>query len=47
MAPQKMAHPDGEIGTARAAKRANVIMILSTVSSTALEDVATTGTYVD
>ncbi|KAM7296940.1 hydroxyacid oxidase 1 [Ixodes scapularis] len=37
---QKMAHPDGEMATARAAQKANTLMILSTLSNTTLEDVA-------
>ncbi|ALC40602.1 CG18003 [Drosophila busckii] len=37
---QKMAHPDGEIGNARAAGKAGAIYILSTLSNTSLEDVA-------
>jgi 4-hydroxymandelate oxidase len=36
---QKLAHPDGEIATAKAAKQADTIMVLSTSSSTSLEDV--------
>jgi 4-hydroxymandelate oxidase len=35
----KLAHPDGEIATAKAAKEADTIMVLSTSSSTSLEDV--------
>uniref|UniRef100_V5HKL6 (S)-2-hydroxy-acid oxidase n=1 Tax=Ixodes ricinus TaxID=34613 RepID=V5HKL6_IXORI len=37
---QKMAHPEGEMATARAAQKANTLMILSTLSNTTLEDVA-------
>ncbi len=37
---QRMAHPDGELATARAAGAQKVAMCLSTISSTALEDVA-------
>ncbi|XP_029845771.2 hydroxyacid oxidase 1 [Ixodes scapularis] len=37
---QKMAHPDGEMATARAAQKANTLMILSTLSNTTMEDVA-------
>lgn len=37
---QKMAHPEGEMATARAAQKANTLMILSTLSNTKLEDVA-------
>ncbi len=36
---QKMAHPDGECGTARACSGAQVPMCLSSLSTTALEDV--------
>ncbi len=35
----KLAHPDGEIATVRAAGGAGTIMILSTLSNTAIEDV--------
>ncbi|KAH8303077.1 hypothetical protein KR044_012222 [Drosophila immigrans] len=37
---QKLAHPDGEIGMARAAGKAGSIYILSTLSTTSLEDLA-------
>jgi isopentenyl diphosphate isomerase/L-lactate dehydrogenase-like FMN-dependent dehydrogenase len=37
---QKAFHADGELGSARAARRRNHLQILSTVSSTAIEDVA-------
>jgi (S)-2-hydroxy-acid oxidase len=37
---QRMAHPDGELATARAAKAQNIAMTLSTIASTSLEDVA-------
>ncbi len=36
---QKMAHPDGECGTARACSRAQLPMCLSSLSTTALEEV--------
>ncbi len=36
----QLAHPEGELATARAAAAAGVLMVLSTLSSTALEDVA-------
>jgi (S)-2-hydroxy-acid oxidase len=36
----KMAHPDGELATVRACKRANALMILSLFSTTSLENVA-------
>jgi L-lactate dehydrogenase (cytochrome) len=39
----RMMHPDGELGVARAASRAGVPFVLSTVASTSIEDVATTG----
>ena len=41
---QRMAHPDGELATARAAGAAGTIMILSTLSNTAVEDVVTAAT---
>lgn len=37
---QKMAHPDGECGNARAAGAKGLIYILSTLSTTSIEDVA-------
>jgi isopentenyl diphosphate isomerase/L-lactate dehydrogenase-like FMN-dependent dehydrogenase len=37
---QKMAHPHGEAGTARAAAAAGTLMIVSTLSTTRLEEVA-------
>jgi 4-hydroxymandelate oxidase len=37
---QRMAHPDGELATARAASRAGTIMVVSTTTQTYLEDVA-------
>lgn len=36
---QKLAHPIGEAGTAKAAEAAGTVMILSTLSTTSLEDV--------
>ena len=36
---QQLAHPDGELATARAAHRAGTLMILSTFSTVSLEDV--------
>ncbi|MFT5145109.1 MAG: 4-hydroxymandelate oxidase [Rhodothermales bacterium] len=36
----KLAHPDGEIAVARAAEQAGIVQILSTASTTSLEDVA-------
>jgi 4-hydroxymandelate oxidase len=40
MTSQRMAHPDGELASARAARRAGTIFILSTAASYAVEDVA-------
>ncbi|KAL4349054.1 hypothetical protein AHAS_Ahas10G0003600 [Arachis hypogaea] len=40
---QKMAHPQGELATARAASEADTIMTLSTVSTCSIEEVASTG----
>ena len=40
----KLAHPDGELATARAAGTAGTIMILSTLSTTAVEDVVAAAT---
>jgi 4-hydroxymandelate oxidase len=40
---QRMAHPDGEIATARAARARNVPMCVSTIASSTLEDVAADG----
>lgn len=37
---QRMAHPDGELATARAAAAAGSVMVLSTLSNTAIEEVA-------
>ncbi|EDW61733.1 uncharacterized protein [Drosophila virilis] len=37
---QKLAHPDGELGTARAAGQAGSIFILSTLSTCSIEEVA-------
>lgn len=42
-AAHKLAHPDGELATARAAKRAETIQILSTMSTTPVEDVTAVG----
>jgi 4-hydroxymandelate oxidase len=39
----KLAHPDGELAIARAAKSANVIQCLSCLSNASLEEVATVG----
>jgi isopentenyl diphosphate isomerase/L-lactate dehydrogenase-like FMN-dependent dehydrogenase len=43
MAFQRMAHPDGELATARAAQAKGIAMALSTGASTSLEDVAAEG----
>ena len=40
----KMAHPDGEVATARAAGAAGTIMILSTLSTTRVEEVTAAAT---
>ena len=40
---QTLAHPDGEVATARAAAEAGVLMTLSTISGKSLEDVAGVG----
>jgi (S)-2-hydroxy-acid oxidase len=37
---QKMAHPDGEIATAKAASKENIVYILSTLSTSSIEEVA-------
>jgi 4-hydroxymandelate oxidase len=43
----RMAHPDGELATARAAARADVPMILSSLSTTTIEDVRAAATEID
>lgn len=40
MALQRMAHPDGELGVTRAAAARGIVNVLSTMSSTSLEEVA-------
>jgi 4-hydroxymandelate oxidase len=40
---QRLAHPDGEIATARAASRAGTIMVVSTTAHDILEDIASAG----
>eukprot|EP00253_Pinus_taeda_P004320 PITA_04320 len=40
---QKMAHPDGELATARAASAAGTIMTLSSWATSSVEDVSSTG----
>jgi isopentenyl diphosphate isomerase/L-lactate dehydrogenase-like FMN-dependent dehydrogenase len=37
---QRMAHEDGELGTARAAHRAGTVMVVSTLATTTLEEIA-------
>lgn len=44
-ASHRLAHPDGELATARAARRLNTIQVLSTYSSVSLEDVAGEGAH--
>ena len=41
----KLAHPDGELATARAAVQSNTIMTLSSLSNTTIEEVGGTATY--
>ena len=40
MSIQKLFHPTGEIGLAKAAQRQNTVFILSTLSSCSIEDIA-------
>lgn len=40
---QKLAHPDGELGLARAAKRLGLIQVLSTMSNCSVEEVVAVG----
>jgi 4-hydroxymandelate oxidase len=40
---QRMAHPEGELATARAARGAGTTMVLSTLASSTIEEVAATG----
>lgn len=40
---QRMAHPDGEVATVKACSSEGVVMILSTISTTSIEDVASAG----
>ena len=40
---QRVAHPDGEVGMARAAAAAGTVMCLSTMSTSSPADVAATG----
>ncbi len=42
---QRMADPEGELATARAARSLGALMVLSTISSTPLEDVAEIGPH--
>lgn len=39
----KLAHPDGELGIGRAARRLGIVQVLSTMSTTAVEDVTAIG----
>lgn len=43
VAQQRLAHPDGELATARAARALGVTMALSTIASSSIEEVAATG----
>ncbi|GAX72777.1 hypothetical protein CEUSTIGMA_g233.t1 [Chlamydomonas eustigma] len=43
MAMQRMAHPDGEVASAQACKRAGIPFILSTMSNSSIEEVASSG----
>jgi 4-hydroxymandelate oxidase len=43
-APHALAHPEGELATARAAGEAGTLMILSTVATRSLEEVAAVAT---
>lgn len=40
---QKLAHPDGELGTSRAAARGGIPMTLSTYATCSVEDVVKAG----
>ncbi|MDP8957144.1 MAG: alpha-hydroxy-acid oxidizing protein [Actinomycetota bacterium] len=40
---QRLAHPDGELATARAAANTGALMVVSTIASVRLEDIAETG----
>ena len=40
---QRMAHSDGELATARGASRAGAVMVVSTIATISLEDIAGTG----
>jgi hypothetical protein len=40
---QRMAHPEGELATARAARAADTTMVLSTLASSTIEEVSATG----
>jgi 4-hydroxymandelate oxidase len=42
---QRLAHPDGELATARAASRAGTIMVVSTTAQEILEDIASAGDH--
>jgi 4-hydroxymandelate oxidase len=40
---QRMAHPEGELATARGAKALDALMVVSTIATVSLEDIAATG----
>jgi isopentenyl diphosphate isomerase/L-lactate dehydrogenase-like FMN-dependent dehydrogenase len=42
---QRLAHPEGEMATARAAASLGALVILSTISTTTIEDMASTGVH--
>ena len=42
---QRMAHPEGELAVARAAAGLGALMVVSTISTVSLEDLATTGVH--
>ncbi|HEX2088881.1 MAG TPA: alpha-hydroxy acid oxidase [Actinomycetota bacterium] len=42
---QRLAHPDGELATARAAASVGALMVVSTIASVRLEDIARTGVH--
>ncbi len=42
---QRMAHPEGELATARAAAGAEALMVVSTIATVRLEDIAETGVH--
>ena len=44
--PQRMAHPEGEVAAARAAQAAGTVFILSTISTSSIEEVAEAAPHV-